>query len=389
MSLSKPPSGIQAAANVVPGRPCIDAFSAHNLKERQQYLPIARLKRAPTPREKYKRSSPKKKTMAAVLDDVNLERGLRATMTRDASTGRVPVIDMSADDAGARMWDAATTVGFFTVVNHGVDEETISAGFAASRAFFAQDQGEKERQSPFAPRLNSGYEYMTQVRPSTGTADRKESLQITAREGAMDGRWPATPATFEADARALLGASRGLAARILDLLEPRARPDLAPGTLSGSHALWGAGGQCCLRLLHYPPADAVAADDATTWRAGPHTDWCCVTLLYQRPGNEGLECAANPRGGAAQASWLRVDPVAGGVAVNVGDMLSRWADGRVLSNLHRVRMPATAAECARSRYSVAFFMQADREAVIASKGGAITAGDYILGRIKSNFAEAN
>ena len=80
--------------------------------------------------------------MAAVLDDVNLERGLRATMTRDASTGRVPVIDMRADDAGARMWDAATTVGFFTVVNHGVDEETISAGFAASRAFFAQDQGE-------------------------------------------------------------------------------------------------------------------------------------------------------------------------------------------------------------------------------------------------------
>jgi isopenicillin N synthase-like dioxygenase len=114
-----------------------------------------------------------------------------------------------------------------------------------------------------------------------------------------------------------------------------------------------------------------------------------VTLLYQRPGNEGLECAANPRGGAAQASWLRVDPVAGGVAVNVGDMLSRWADGRVLSNLHRVRMPATAAECARSRYSVAFFMQADKEAVIASKGGAITAGDYILGRIKSNFAKAN
>ena len=157
----------------------------------------------------------------------------------------------------------------------------------------------------------------------------------------------------------------------------------------GAHALWGAGGQCCLRLLHYPPADAVADDDATTWRAGPHTDWCCVTLLYQRPGNEGLECAANPRGGAAQASWLRVDPVAGGVAVNVGDMLSRWADGRVLSNLHRVRMPATAAECARSRYSVAFFMQADREAVIASKGGAITAGDYILGRIKSNFAKAN
>ena len=33
---------------------------------------------------------------------------------------------------------------------------------------------------------------MTQVRPSTGTPDQKESLQITAREGSMDGRWPRT-----------------------------------------------------------------------------------------------------------------------------------------------------------------------------------------------------
>ena len=63
----------------------------------------------------------------------------------------------------------------------------------------------------------------------------------------------------------------------------------------------------------------------------------------------------------------------------------RWADGRVLSNLHRVRMP-TAAECGRPRQSIAFFMQADKEALIESSGETITAGDYILGRIRSNFA---
>ena len=48
--------------------------------------------------------------------------------------------------------------------------------------------------SPFARDMNSGYEFMSQVRPSTGTADQKESLQVTAREGAMDGRWPSAPA---------------------------------------------------------------------------------------------------------------------------------------------------------------------------------------------------
>ena len=78
-----------------------------------------------------------------------------------------------------------------------------------------------------------------------------------------------------------------------------------------------------MRLLHYPPTSPPDVD-SNLWRAGPHTDWCCVTLLFQLPGHEGLECAANPRAGAGQSGWLRVDPVAGGVAVNIGDMLSRW-----------------------------------------------------------------
>ena len=80
----------------------------------------------------------------------------------------------------------------------------------------------------------------------------------------------------------------------------------------------------------------------------------------------------------------------GGIAVNIGDMLSRWSDGRLLSNLHRVRMP-TAAECTppKSRYSIGFFMQADKHVLIEPKDSEpITAGDYIVGRIKSNF-EAN
>ena len=84
----------------------------------------------------------------------------------------------------------------------------------------------------------------------------------------------------------------------------------------------------------------------------------------------------------------------GGIAVNVGDMLSRWSDGRLLSNLHRVRMPLPeeaggADGLSPSRYSIAFFLQADKRALIKSEThDEITAGDYILGRIRSNFAGA-
>ena len=47
----------------------------------------------------------------------------------------------------------------------------------------------------------------------------------------------------------------------------------------------------------------------------------------------------------------------------------------------------TAAECdpPKSRYSIAFFMQADKAAKIDNSAGTITAGDYLLGRIKSNY----
>ena len=326
----------------------------------------------------------------SVADDVALERSLRdnSHAMAAASARTVPVIDLASESAADAMWEAATTVGFFTLKNHGLPQELVDAAFHNSSEFFARPRAEKDADSPFARDMNSGYEFMSQVRPSTGTADQKESLQVTAREGAMDGRWPSAPAALEPSVRALLDAGHALACRVVSLLEPRACPSLPPGTLAAAHRLWGDDGQCTLRLLHYPPTAPVdpAATGPRLWRAGPHTDWCCVTLLFQRPGEAGLECAANPRAQRPSA-WIPVPPVAGGIAVNIGDMLARWSDGRLLSNLHRVRMP-TPAECdpPRPRYSLAVFLQADKKCVLRSETHEpITAGEYILGRIRSNF----
>ena len=327
------------------------------------------------------------------LSEVALEASLRGDSAASslAEGGAVPTVDLHqpAEVCAREMWDAAHSIGFFSVVNHDIPQRLIDAAFEASAGFFSLPLEAKAAASPFAAHLNSGHEYFSQIRPSTGTPDQKESLQITARTGAMEGRWPAEPAGFEATARELLEAAHALAARILTLLEPLACPHLAPGTLAASHTLWAEDGQCTLRMLHYPPTappPAAPAGDAQLWRAGPHTDWDCVTLLFQREGQAGLECAPNPRA-KQQGPWLRVDPVAGGVAVNIGDMLARWSDGRLLSNLHRVRMPREASEWCKPRYSLAFFMQADKHCALECETQpTITAGDYILGRIKSNFS---
>ena len=75
------------------------------------------------------------------------------------------------------------------------------------------------------------------------------------------------------------------------------------------------------------------------------------------------------------------------VSIAFAILVARWSDGRLLSNLHRVRMP-TPAECEppRPRYSLAVFLQADKKCVLRSETHEpITAGEYILGRIRSNF----
>lgn len=126
------------------------------------------------------------------------------------------------------------------------------------------------------------------------------------------------------------------------------------------------------------------------WRAAPHTDFSCLSLLFQRVGEEGLECRANPRsavgGSDGDAKWIPVKPVEGGIAVNIGDMLSHWSDGNLFANLHRVRMPRDDEECSKSRYSIVYFTQADSSYIIESKNGdTITAGEYIKKRLKANF----
>ena len=114
----------------------------------------------------------------AALADAEASVGLRDAEGRD-----VPVIDLTSPDAARRVWEAASTSGFFTVTNHGVDPGLIDQAFGASEAFFALGRAVNERQSPRCKTTNSGYDYMQQ-RPATGLADQKEALDVRMSEEA-------------------------------------------------------------------------------------------------------------------------------------------------------------------------------------------------------------
>jgi isopenicillin N synthase-like dioxygenase len=76
-----------------------------------------------------------------------------------------------------------------------------------------------------------------------------------------------------------------------------------------------------LRLLHYPASDNAEG----SWRAGVHTDIGCLTLLFQRDGEDGLEICPGRESHSSYAmgdTFFPLPAETGPIVVNIGDMLS-------------------------------------------------------------------
>ena len=299
----------------------------------------------------------------------------------------LPVIDFTDFDARREeitneLWDAATASGFFQIINHGLSVDEIEQAFALTEAFFALPKADKAK-LPLLPGSNAGWESRSQVRPSTGTNDEKESYQITRHR--MDALWPdeSQLAVFRETLLEFEAANWRIAMQILSCFATSL--GFGEDFFTELHDPASTDYQSTLRLLHYHPTEPGGAEE-NRWRAGAHTDWDCVSLLHQRDGEHGLQLC--PGADMASQRWTSVEARTGVITCNIGDMLMRWSDDRLPSTLHRVRIPDDDA-ARRPRYSMAFFAQANRDAVIESPSGtrpAITAGDFIQQRIASNFS---
>jgi isopenicillin N synthase-like dioxygenase len=314
-------------------------------------------------------------------------------------TREIRIIDLSdpnatqanIDDA---LWNSAAESGFFQVVGHGIDQDAIDAAFDASTRFFALPAEVKERRQ-MPPRSNSGWEFKSQKRPSAGTFDHKETYQVTISRMVEYDLWPTDEEIegFRSVLESFESLNRDLAMRILESFARKLGFD--DDFFTQRHNPTSPEYQSTLRILHYLP---MAAADLRPgeWRAGAHTDYDCLTLLHQRQGESGLQVCpgaeAADRDSEAPLGWTDVEPAAGTVTCNIGDMLMRWSDDQLPSTLHRVRMPRAdeiGGASLDARYSIAYFAQADRDAVIESPSGRhepISAAEYLQQRIAANFA---
>ncbi len=137
-----------------------------------------------------------------------------------------------------------------------------------------------------------------------------------------------------------------------------------------------------LRMIHYPPREGAAN---ASKGAGEHTDYGCVTLLYQDPVG-GLQVRN------LEGEWLDAPFIPGSFVVNIGDMMARWSNDRYKSTPHRVVSPE-----GKDRYSIPFFAEPNPNTVIDCLPGCFdesnplkyettTCIDYMLWRFSETYS---
>jgi isopenicillin N synthase-like dioxygenase len=314
-----------------------------------------------------------------------------------ASDDAIPVIDLQAIDAATRIAQACERTGFLVIVNHGVDQQVIDTAWSTATRFFDLAHADKMAAAMPYPGYPYGYAPMQGERLAASLgADTPPDLKETFSMGPIDA--PATPPASPAEAfvyeatpwppalpefrpamEVYFTAMADLVARLmalfavaLDLPSDFFDPRIDRHTSA-------------LRVLNYPALTEAAKPGQL--RAGAHTDYGTVTVLRADDAPGGLEVLVADR-------WIPAPLIADSLIVNLGDAMARWTNDRWRSTLHRVVIPPADVAATSRRQSIAFFHNANWDAVIecipsclaageSPRYAPVTAGDYLMSKFRS------
>ncbi|KGO45263.1 Oxoglutarate/iron-dependent dioxygenase [Penicillium expansum] len=304
---------------------------------------------------------------------------------------------------------AFKTSGFLYLKAHGIPPSIVSKVFASSARFFARPQSQKDSLGWTTPQSNRGYvaigrEKLMTVDETNGAEalrasapDIKETMEIGREEvEGLPNRWPDhlddEGKEFKKTMQSFFEMGKTLHKHIMQAI--------ALGMNLPEHFFDGSvnAGDNTLRLLHYPPVSKqVFENNSNQVRAGEHSDYGSITLLFQdRHG--GLQ-VRSPKG-----TFVDATPIADTIVVNAGDLLARWSNDTIKSTRHRVIQP-TAPEGSGhdaseypARYSIAYFCNPNNDKLIEALPGtfgeeiqvekkysAITSGDYLVQRLTATY----
>ncbi len=309
----------------------------------------------------------------------------------------VPVIDVAplfeGFDAGARavaaeIRRASVEVGFFYVRGHNVAPALMQDMLATAKTFFARPEAEKRR-----IQVNPAHRgYVPFAQTTLGRAykpDLKESLNFAfpfqpgdpylAEPKPLIGlnQWPDDEPDLRRTAEAYYAAVFELGQKVLEGFALALDLERSFFRSLYRHPLVRA------RLVHYPPQAEATVEGQ--FGAAPHTDWGCITVLWQDDVG-GLQV----RNRAGQ--WIDAPPLADTFVINIGDMLERWSNDLFVSTPHRVVNAS-----GRERYSIPVFYDPDFETVVEClpncssaanppKHPRTVAGEYITAQYDKAYA---
>jgi isopenicillin N synthase-like dioxygenase len=311
----------------------------------------------------------------------------------------IPVIDFgrhldggagALESTAAELRRALEQVGFFVMINHGVPQDLIDRTFAEAKRFHDQPMDAK-----LAVRMNehnNGYMVMGRYAVWTSEVNDNDKPDLNEaffckRERSPDdpllrsgrrfvgpNRWPPSLPGFRERVLAYTDAMDALGRRVLPVCAVAL--GLAPDAFDRAFAE----SQFSFRLTHYPPVAA----EANQFGIAPHTDANFLTFLAQTEV-PGLQVRM-PSG-----EWADVPFIPGSYAVNSGDMMRRWTNGRLKSTPHRALPPV-----GRARYAIPFFLGPHIDTVIEClptcrapddppRFPPITYGDYLTWWYDANY----
>ena len=286
-----------------------------------------------------------------------------AAVSTAMSTRRLPVVDLQPflfGDAAARhavardIAIACEAYGFFYLRGHGIPADTIAGGFESARRFFELPLEQRMACRVTRPRQNRGYQPMFDTALAGGKSDLKHSFDMgfPLPEDDADieaglpfhapNAWPQLPG-FRAHVEGLYFAMLHCGHQILRAMAL---------SLDADENFFV--GRCRkpttnMRLVHYPPQ---STDPDAGLGARAHTDKGIVTLLLNDDVG-GLHVMSD------DGQWIDAPPDPEAIIVNVGDLMTRWTNGRFRSAMHRV-VNATG----RQRYSIPQFHHTTFHAVV-------------------------
>lgn len=296
---------------------------------------------------------------------------------QDFTEGKDP--DGFVQAFGAALCD----LGFFALVNHGVEQRIIDAAYGAAEAFFALPDATKMQYEAAELKGQRGFTQFGKEHAKDSSAPDLKEFWHLGRERPTahpvsypDNVWPREVPQFRPVMQTLFEQLELCAGH---LMQACAHYLSQPDTFFDTQVTEG---QTILRVIHYPPVP----DNATpaSQRAAAHEDINLITLLCEAT-TPGLEILTR------QGEWLAVEPIAGQIIVDAGDMLQSLTNGLIRSTTHRVVNPDNSRN---RRFSMPFFVHPRPEFdltplpnCIERTGGvpqfpAQTAGEYLAQRLK-------